>query len=144
MSRATPLLLVVGIAVMPGCKSSDTTNEASSMQPRYVELAKARYGENVEFIDNGVGNFVLVVSKAKPSQMAPHPEVSFFVYGKEESDVTYESEVVGSVTWLDDYHLEVVIVPGIVKAGSEPGGVTYRIDVRTGSRVEVTPPARHR
>jgi hypothetical protein len=75
--------------------------------------------------------------------MEPHPTVSFVVYGKGQESVTYESEVIGSVTWLDDYHLEVVVVPGMVKADSSPRSVTYRVDARSGARVEMGAPARH-
>jgi len=136
---------VVGM-IAAGCKSSEGSKDASQVEttPSLLQLAKERFGDNAEFIGNAKGDYVLVVSKTEPSQMSPQPTASFFVYGKEKNEVTYESEVVGSVTWLDDYYLEVVVIPGIVKADSEPGGVTYRVDVRTGSRVETTTPARHR
>lgn len=148
MTRLISLLFfsaVVG-TIAAGCKSSEASKETPQMETPapYVQLAKERFGDDAEFIENSTGDFVLVVSKTEPSQMAPQPTASFFVFGKEKGEVTYESEIVGSVTWLDDYYLEVVVIPGIVKADSEPGGVTYRVDVRTGSRVEATTPARHR
>lgn len=142
MLRLTCLLLLAlaAASIASGCKSSGETKKPES----YVALAKERYGDNAEFIDNATDEYVLVVSKTEPSQTAPQPTASFFVYGKEEGAVTYEDEIVGSVTWLDDYYLELVIIPEIVKADSEPGGVVYRVDVRSGSRVESTSPARRR
>lgn len=129
-----------------GCKSSEGTKQSDEAAARaeYMELAKERFGDDAEFIENPTNEFVLVVSKTEPSQTAPQPTASFFVYGMGEHEITYESEITGSVTWLDDYYLEVVVTPGIVKADSEPGGVTYRVDVRSGTRVESTGPARHR
>lgn len=147
MHRVIYLFSFVSIVgLVAGCKSSEAPKEAPQVEepPTYVELAESRFGKNAEFVENSTGEFILVVSKPEATAMDPHPQVSFFIYGKKQNQVTYQSEVIGSVTWLDEYHLEVVVIPGIVKADSDPGGVTYRIDARTGSRVEVGAPARRR
>lgn len=146
MQRSIGFLFLAAMVSFTGCKSSEPPKEASQMDepaaPAYVELASERFGKNAEFVENPTGEYVLVVSRTEPSAQNPQPTVSFFVYGKTESDVTYESEVIGSVTWLDDYYLEVVVIPGIVKANAEPGGVIYRVDARSGSRVEMKAPSR--
>ena len=131
--------------LIAGCKSTEAPKEVPEVDvaTTYVSLAHDKFGENAEFVENRTGEFVLVVSKAAPTAMDPNPSVSFFVFGKDQDAITYESEVIGSVTWLDDYHLEVVIVPGIVKADSSPRSVTYRVDARSGARVEMGTPARH-
>lgn len=140
------ICVAAAVSLLAACKSTEAPKEAPQMEApaTYVQLAQDRFGENAEFIENATGEFVLVVSRTEPDQMNPLPSVDFFVFGKEESTVTYESEVIGSVTWLDDYYLEVIVIPGIVKADSDPGGVTYRVDARTGSRVEMKAPARRR
>lgn len=147
MLRPVRLVHVAAAVVLfASCKSSETAKETPQDETpvTYLQLAEARFGKNAEFIENPTGEFVLVVSRSEPDQVNPHPTVNFFVFGKEEREVTYESEVIGSVTWLDDYHLEVVVIPGIVKADSDAGGVTYRVDARTGSRVEMIAPSRRR
>jgi len=148
MHKLACLLLasaVVGTAAS-GCRSSKSAKDDAEMKGpvSYVEMAKERFGDNAEFIENATSEFVLVVSKSKVSPLSVNDAVKFFVFGKKENEVTYESEIVGSVTWLDDYHLEVVVLPRVVKADAESGGVTYRVDARTGSRVEETTPSRHR
>ena len=138
------LCLTAALSGLAACKSSEAPkeNEQMSSTPPYVQLAHERFGDNAKFVENPTGEFVLIVSESEIDQMNPHPKVTFFVYGKDQSEVTYESDVVGSVTWLDDYYLEVVVIPGIVRADAEPGGVTYRVDARSGSRVEIKGPSR--
>jgi len=146
MQRPISLLFVVAMISFAGCKSSENPKETSQVEqstiPGYVVLAKERFGDKAEFIENPTGEYVLVVSQDEPTATASRPTVRFFVYGKNESDVTYQSEIIGSVTWLDDYYLEVVIIPGIVKLDAESGGVTYRVDARSGSRIEMKAPSR--
>ena len=141
MCRTIHLLFVTAaLSALAACKCSEASkeNEQMSTTPAYVQLAHDRFGDNAEFMENVTGEFVLVVSRTVPDQINPYQTASFFVFGKEEGEVTYESEIIGSVNWLDEHHLEVVILPRVVKADSEGGGITYRVDVRTGSRVELT------
>ncbi|HUF10388.1 MAG TPA: hypothetical protein VMO47_13795 [Rhodothermales bacterium] len=136
--------MTAALSALAGCKCSEASKEKEQMSitPAYVQLAHDRFGDNAKLVENPTGEFVLIVSESERDQMNPHPKVTFFVYSKDQSEVTYESEVAGSVTWLDEYHLEVVVIPGIVRADSEPGGVTYRVDARSGSRVEIKAPSR--
>ncbi len=149
MQRSIGFLFLAAMVSFTGCKSSEGSKETVQMDqsttPAYVDLAGQRFGKNAEFVDNPTGEYVLVVSKTQPTAEHPQSSVSFFVFGKQQDEVVYEdSELVSSVAWLDEYYLEVVVIPGIVKADAEPGGVTYRVDARTGSRVEMKAPARRR
>ena len=143
MPRSLPFVFLSVAILSGGCSKGAKEVVETPPSPTYVDLAQQRFGKNAELVDNPTGEYVLVVSKMKQTAQNPQPTVSFFVYGKKQNDVVYEdTELVGSVAWLDEYYLEVVVIPGIVKVDAEPGGVTYRVDVRTGSRVEMKAPSR--
>jgi hypothetical protein len=124
-------MLVLGaICLAMGCRSSG----GQQAVPGYERVAADRFGDSVTFFPNAADGYVLCVHELASDVPMPYPRVSYFVFDKEVERIVFEEqEITGRVSWLDEYHIEVEIVPGTVTANRQPPQ-GYVVDVRTGER----------
>ena len=102
----------------------------------YERAAGERYGDEVRYVPNADGTFILALEERDLDDGTPIREVRFFLYDTSRGQVVYErtSTFRGSVSWEDEHRVRVVEIPGIVKIAG-PAATEYLVDARTGRRV---------
>jgi hypothetical protein len=124
------ILVFACYGLFMGCRTSGEQQSA----PGFEQIAKHRFGESATFVHNAEGDYVLCMQEIETAVQEPHPKISFFVFDQAGSRVVFEeSEITGTVAWLDAYSIEVAIVPGMISSESQPLP-GYIVDVRTGER----------
>lgn len=119
--------------LISGCRSSLPKSELET-EP-YRRVAVERFGPAAEFIFNEGRTHVICVRRTKPTTTHPQATLDFFVWEISTKVIIHEQHVPdGSVKWLDDVHLQVDMIPGIVQGNDSASSADhgYTFNVRTG------------
>lgn len=111
-------------------------NAAPLKQKSYLEIAKEKYGENVESILNSDKTYVLCMIKNPESNLIPNQVVQFFVYNKKGGEIIFEDKIANArVSWYNNTQLLITIQKGYVTGPTDTGKWSYIIDIKTGNKI---------
>lgn len=94
--------------------SNDTKTENIETVDEYVKLAKERFNDNYSIQMNSDKSYVLCFTKSLDGkEQAP---LKYFLYDLNNEKIIFEDAVgPGSVQWINDYQIQVSVIPGIIK-----------------------------
>lgn len=114
--------------------SSETLNMSKDRNPNFIQEAEKRFQGTYEALENK--RFILCFFKEEGTVMRPQSSTDYFVFNKEKSEVIYEGNVFnGTVKWLDEQHLEIYSMPGIMREGQTRDDMTLIINVLNGEKI---------
>lgn len=132
-SRKINLFFIVVLLVIPACVSSSKPPASGKATENYKTLASKKYGEGVDCTFNESKTHVLCLKqeKVKLSPAIPQNPLRFFVYDLQNEKIVYEDSIEdGSVLWISNSELQIMIIPGIVSGDENPEDFTYIYDVK--------------
>ncbi|MGD8306929.1 MAG: hypothetical protein PVF17_09760 [Ignavibacteria bacterium] len=116
--------------------SNDNRTENIETLDEYVNLAKEKFNDNYSIQMNSDKSCVLCFTKSLDgNELAP---LKYFLYDLNNEKIIFEDAVgPGSVQWINDYQIQVSIIPGIVKGeenseGNVPG---YIYDIKKKKKI---------
>ena len=125
--RGWRIALVIVPIAMAACEST----------PPYIREARQRFDEKFICEHNATEEYVMCSYRPEPTALSTMPQIAFFVWDVAAKEILFEqSNVHGSSGWVDDFEIEMTLIPGIVTE-EERGAPIFRIDVRTGNRRRV-------
>ena len=96
-------------------------------------VAKERFGDNYQFINNESNTFILCFEK-DVKKNNPHISLHYFVYDLCKEKIVAEEKLIDAeINWLDDSNLEIRITPEVI---SEDEISIFRLNVLTGKKVK--------
>ena len=130
---------LLGLLVLAGwaCTSAREPADMMTTSP-YQALAEARLEAPIRYVPNADSTYMLCIKDVEATALDPHPNQPFLVVEMATDSVRYaEPRFQGSVAWDAPFVLRVSPMVGTVQ--QDRPGAGYRIDVRTGARVQANP-----
>ncbi|OGU36901.1 MAG: hypothetical protein A2068_01000 [Ignavibacteria bacterium GWB2_35_6b] len=104
-------------------------------------MAKEKFAENYIMEFNPSKSYMLCFKKEnKHKDQAPAP-LTYFIYDINNDSVLFEESIgAGRVKWLNDYQVEISLIPGIVKGDEkqEDTNLNYIYDLRLQKKLFTT------
>ncbi len=124
--------------LLAACQSSKkTTAETETPEPVMEQVRRAaqeKYGKNVRMTYNPSRNLVAAQHEITTGKEGAPGTLAFTVYSLKTGKPTCSDAVpTGKLSWQDDFHLQVKIVPGALRE-SRIDGYGYVYHVLTGKR----------
>lgn len=99
------------------CGSKNTTsnlNESQKKNDSFKKIAVEKFDNNYQFKFNSDSTYLICYSQNKKSQDV-FPPLKYFIYDLNNNDIVFEESLPnGKIKWINDFQVQVYIVPGIV------------------------------
>lgn len=114
--RLSVLILQLTIVfALASCAPAKTDSNSVASVAKYKKLAVDKYEDNITYRVNLTHSYVLCYQQSRPTSLNPFPPVQFFVYDIKNERVLFEDSLAnGSIKWLNNYQIQVSMIPGIV------------------------------
>lgn len=124
MAKTNLMWIVLSLMAFVSCKS---TQQADPDQA--LKIARAQLGEEIEVFPNATGKYILYVQK--PQATATGARKFIVVQSSSFAVVASQTFIPGYVKWVTDEALEVLSVPGTLKANDDLSNYTKTIPIRS-------------
>ena len=117
--------------VETGEKSYPPNNQNDS----YRQLAVSKLGDNLQYLPNADGNYMLCVHEVKGTSLQPANQITYLVIRVSDNAIVHESKFTGGqVGWFSKQEIEVYRTPGIMQKGETDANYTTLYNIVTGSK----------
>ncbi|GAB7087974.1 hypothetical protein [Marinifilum fragile] len=137
----TLIVNLVLIMLLFGCatKNKLNGNVSESDQVTYQQVAKDKFGEEVEFKFNSNKNYVICEKVNSKSQPNPNQIKEFFVYDIINGVTIYEDKVANAkIEWYNETQLLITKQRGYITNEEDTGRWTYIFDLITKKKITET------
>lgn len=131
------LILIIAVIAISGC--SKNANSQSSESEYKTAAYEALDTPLANFQENETNEYVLATFQEKGEVPGSTALKYVIIKIADNSIVIKESIPQGSVKWNEDFQVEIVAPPGIIREVNETvADYTYLLDVKTGEKIKKT------
>ncbi len=123
-NRLVMVFIVLEVIAFTSCKSTQQTDPDQGLK-----IARAQLGEEIEAFPNATGKYILYVQK--PQATASGARKFIVVQSSTFAVVAAQTFIPGYVKWVTDEALEVLSVPGTLKANDDLSNYKKTIPIRS-------------
>jgi hypothetical protein len=124
------ILLYGTVFTLMACCPKKVQKLESSGDPLYLSLAEEKLGSATHVLLNKTGTHVICYKTDKATAQNPYNELHYFIYDIENNIILREENLSnGTIRWLDQSTIELIIIPGMVKKGSTEGKIVKTLDI---------------
>jgi hypothetical protein len=121
------LLFIISIQLM-NCKLTKPVTYAPSESAPKIVID--RLGKNIESYPNSSGKFILFVQKPDPNHPT-HVIKAIVIDGSNNKLIAEEAFIPGYIKWVSEYSLELLNIPGMIRANDDLSSYKKIIDLKS-------------
>lgn len=134
----TLILNIILVILFSGCatKNQSSIKLTKNQQSTYQQVAKEKFGEEVEFKFNSDKNYVICEKVNSKLQPNPNQLKEFFVYDITKGAIIYEDKIASAkIEWYNKSQLLITKQRGYITNPEDTGKWTYVFDLKTKRKI---------